>query len=69
MDNLRKRADVKLVRSDKEDQLIKYITGPTFARQNIINIDLAAIKMHKITLASNKTVTVLVFVFLTCRNI
>ncbi|KAK3796522.1 hypothetical protein RRG08_003241 [Elysia crispata] len=47
MENLRKRVDVKLVRSHEEDKLRRLIASPSFARANIFDDDLAAIEVHK----------------------
>ena len=47
MENLRKRVDVKLVRSHREDKLRRLIASPAFARANIFDDDLAAIQVHK----------------------
>ena len=40
MENLRKRVDVKLVRSHEEDKLWRLIASPAFARANIFDDDL-----------------------------
>ena len=53
MENLRKRVDVKLVRSEEEDKLMRLIASPTFARANIFDSDLAAVQMHKSRLVLN----------------
>ena len=50
MENLRKRVDVKLVRSHEEDKLI---ASPAFARANIFDDNLAAIEVHKSRLVLN----------------
>ena len=42
MENLRKRVDVKLVRSHEEEKLRRLIASPAFARANILDDDLAA---------------------------
>ena len=47
MENVRKRVNVKLVRSHEENKLRKLIASPAFARSNIFDNDLAAIQMHK----------------------
>ena len=54
MDNLRKRVDVKLVRSHEEDKLRRLIASTAFARANIFDDDLAAIQVHKSTLVLNR---------------
>ena len=56
MENLRKRVNVKLVRSNEEERLSWLFTSPAFARQNIFDNDLAAIQMHKRRLELNKPV-------------
>ena len=43
MENLRKRVDVKLVRTSEEDELKRLIASPAFARANIFDNDLAGI--------------------------
>ena len=58
MENLRKRVDVRLVRSEDEDKLRKLIASPAFARANIFDCDLAAIQVHKTHLFLNKPVYV-----------
>ena len=54
MENLRKRVDVKLVRSHEEDKLRRLIASPAFARANIFDDDLAAIQVHKSNLVLNR---------------
>ena len=39
MENLRRRVDVKLVRSNEEDKLRRLIASPAFARANIFDYD------------------------------
>ena len=56
MENLRKRADVKLVRSHEEDKLSRLIASPAFARANIFDNDLAAYQVHKSRLVLNRPV-------------
>ena len=58
MENLRKRVDVKLVRSHEEDKLRRLIASPAFARANILDDDLAAIQVHKSNLILNRPVYV-----------
>ena len=58
MENLRKRVDVKLVRSHEEDKLRRLIASPSFARANIFDDDLAAIEVHKSRLVLNRPVYV-----------
>ena len=47
MEHLRKRVDVKLVRSHEEDKIRRLNASPTFDRANIFDDDLAAIQVHK----------------------
>ena len=47
IENLRKRVDVKLVRSWEEEKLRKLIASPSFNRAKIFDDGLAAIHMHK----------------------
>ena len=54
MENLRKRVDVKLVRSHEEDKLRRLIASPAFARANIFDDDLAAISVHISNLVLNR---------------
>ena len=58
MENLRKRVDVKLVRSHEEDKLRRLIASPSFARANIFDDDLAAVEVHKSRLVLNRPVYV-----------
>jgi hypothetical protein len=58
MENLRKRVDVKLVRSEEEDKLRRLIASPAFARVNIFDDDLAAVQMHKSRLKLDRPVYV-----------
>ena len=58
MENLRKRVDVKLVRSNEEDKLRRLIASPAFARGNIFDDDLAAIQVHKSNLVLSRPVYV-----------
>ena len=57
MENLRKRVNVKLVRSNK-DKLQHLIAIPAFARQKIFDSNLAALHMHKSRLVLNQPVYV-----------
>ena len=56
-ENLRKRVDVKLVRS-YGDKLRRLIASPAFARANIFDDDLAAIQVHNSCLVLNWSVYV-----------
>jgi hypothetical protein len=58
MENLRKRVDVKLVRSFEEDWLRKLIAKPNYARCKIFDDDLAALHMHKTSLCLNRPIYV-----------
>ena len=58
MENLRRRVNVKLVRSHEEDKLRRLIASPSFARANIFDDDLAAVQMHKSRLVLNRPVYV-----------
>ena len=58
MENLRKRVDMKLVRSNEEDKLRRLIASPAFARANIFDDDLAAVQVHKSNLVLNRPVRV-----------
>jgi hypothetical protein len=58
MENLRRRVNVKLVRSHEEDKLRRLIASPGFARANIFDDDLAAIQVHKSRLILNRPVYV-----------
>ena len=58
MENLRRRVDVKLVRSNEVDKLRRLIASPAFARANIFDDDLAAIHVHKSRLELNRPVFV-----------
>ena len=58
MENLRKKVDVRLVRSHEEDTLRRLIASPAFARVNIFDNDLAAIQVNKSRLVLNRPVYV-----------
>ncbi|GFR66069.1 protein NYNRIN [Elysia marginata] len=58
MENLRKRVNVKLVRSHEEDKLRRLIASPSFARANIFDDDLVALHMHKSRLTLNRPIYV-----------
>ena len=58
MENLRRRVNVKLVRSHEEDKLRRLIASPAFARANIFDDDLAAVQIHKSRLVLNRPVYV-----------
>ena len=58
MENLRKRVDVKLVRSHEEEKLRKLIASPAFHMSKIFDNDLAAIHMKKSKIKFNRPVYV-----------
>ena len=58
MENMRKRVNVKLVRSHEEDKLRRLIASPSFARANIFDDGLAAVEVHKSRLVLNRPVYV-----------
>ena len=58
MENVRKLVDVKLLRSDEEEKILKYVAKPTFARQEIFNPYLVGIQNHKQKVLLNKPIYV-----------
>ena len=58
MENLRKRTDVRLVRSSEPDKLRKLIAKPNFSRTKLFDDSLAALHMYKTRLTLNKPVYV-----------
>ena len=58
MENVRKRVDVRLFRSDEEKKILKYVAKPTFARQEIFNPFLVGIQNHKEKVLLNKPIYV-----------
>ncbi len=54
MENMRKRQDVKLVRSTEEDKLRRYLAKPNFARSKIFDDNLAALHMYRTSLYLNR---------------
>ena len=58
MENVRKRVDVKLWRSDEEEKILKYVAKPTFAQQVIFNPDLVGIQNRKERVLLNKPIYV-----------
>ena len=58
LENVRKRVDVKILRSDEEQKILKYVAKPTFARQVIFNPDLVGIQNHKEKVILNKPIYV-----------
>ena len=62
IENIRKRVDVKLIRSHEKNRLRNLIASPTFAGSNIFDNDPLAIQVHKSKLVLNKPVYVLMSV-------
>ena len=58
MENVRKRVDVRLFRSEEEQKILKYVAKPTFARQEIFNEHLVGIQNHKEKVLLNKPIYV-----------
>ena len=58
MENIRKRVDVKLIRSPEEQRLRKLTASPAFIGSSIFDNDLAAIQVHKSKLELDKPVYV-----------
>ena len=58
MENVRKRVNVKLLRSDEEEKILKFVAKPTFARQVIFNERLVGIQNHKEKVLLNKPIYV-----------
>ena len=58
LENVRKRVDVQLFRSDEEQKILKYVAKPTFARQEIFNEHLVGIQNHKEKVLLNKPIYV-----------
>ena len=58
LENVRKRVDVRLFRSDEEEKILKYVAKPTFAQQVIFNEHLVGIKNHKEKVLLNKPIYV-----------
>ncbi len=58
MENLRKRVDIKLVRTHEDIKLRKLIAKPSFARQKIFDNDLAGMHMYKDKLVLNRPIYV-----------
>ena len=58
MENVRKRVDVKLLRSDEEEKILKFVAKPTFTRQEIFNEHLVGIQNHKEKVLLNKPIYV-----------
>ena len=58
MENVWKKVDVKLLRSDEEQKILKYVAKPTFARQVIFNPYLVGIQNRKEKVLLNKPIYV-----------
>ena len=58
MENVRKRVNVKLLRSDEEERILKLVAKPTFARQEIFNEHLVGIQNRKERVLLNKPIYV-----------
>ena len=56
MENLRKRVDIRIVRSNEKDKIRKLVASPLYARHVIFTNDLVGIDMHKSRLLLNKPV-------------
>ena len=54
MENLRKRVDMKIMRSSEKYKIRKLEASPRFARYDIFGNDLAGIQMHKTKLFLDK---------------
>ena len=58
IENLRKRAGVKLVRANEEEKLRRLIASPAFNRANIFDHRLATVHIHKSRLLLNRPIYV-----------
>ena len=58
MENVRKRVNMKILRSDEEEKILKLVAKPTFAQQVIFNPDLVGIQNHKEKVLLNKPIYV-----------
>ena len=58
MENVRKRVNVKIVRWDEEEKILKFVAKPTFTRQEIFNPFLVGIQNHKEKVLLNKPIYV-----------
>ena len=56
MENLRKRIDIKIVRSDEINKTKKLVASPLYARHAIFTNDMAGIEMRKSNMLLNKPV-------------
>ena len=58
MENVRKRVDVKLLRSNEEEKILKYVAKPAFVHQVIFNEHLVGIQNRKERVLLNKPIYV-----------
>ena len=58
MENVRKRVNIKLLRSEEEEKILKLVAKPTFARQEIFNEHLVGIQNRKEKVLLNKPIYV-----------
>ena len=58
MENVRKRVNVKLLRSDEEEKILKLVAKPTFVHQVIFNPDQVGIQNRKERVLLNKPIYV-----------
>jgi len=56
MENLRNRADVKIVRAREENKIRKLVSDPSYSRFTLFSNDMAGIHIHKRRLVLNKPV-------------
>ena len=58
MENVRNRVNVRLLRSDEEEKILKHVARPTFTRQEIFNPFLVGIQNRKEKILLNKPIYV-----------
>ena len=58
LENVRKRVNVKIVRSDEEQKILKLVAKPTFAQQVVFDEHLVGIQNHKEKVLLNKPIYV-----------
>ena len=58
MENLQKRIDIKIVRSDEKEKIRKLVAKPAYARHVIFTNNLAGVHMRKTKILLNKPVYV-----------
>ena len=56
MENVQKRVNIKIVRSDKREKIHKLIASPLFAGCTLFSKDLAGFNMHKESVKQDKPV-------------